>query len=52
MTPKAARRFLRRNELRMIKHRTKIEYQKPAFIRRWRTATSVLLQEGKERREK
>jgi len=42
MKLKTARRFLNRNEWKMIGHKLKIISQKPSFIKRWKKATKTL----------
>jgi hypothetical protein len=45
MKRKTARRFLERNEIRMIDHKTKTKSASPHFLKRWREATRILLRE-------
>ena len=42
MIAKTARRFLSRNEFKMIAHKLSIKKQKPSFIKRWKLATKTL----------
>jgi len=45
MKVKTARRFLSRNQWKMIAHKLRINPQKPSFLKRWRECTKTVEKE-------